>query len=428
MTSTSPIEPAYALPDFGEPLVAYAGRASMADGAEVTLRIWSPLRHSAKIHWTAEGDYDWDLVIHQATLIEGPHAGMKVDLWTHDTAGVGSVSGAELNPNLMLDRVVSHWINVPPIYVLDRLEKGESFWRGRLAVEACGWDFTLDARQDLFEIDRRMISDIDEFVVSYVGELRRSDGSEFSSSQASSALEAFGHAMSFSLGHWVAPAYPVGYNSEGHRCWERWAPWRCDRLHGFESWIPKFREDDVRDFVQQFVEHYLVPADQPVVRHVARHVIAANTTRSTIEARLMVAQAALEYLSWIDLVLSGSLSRKDYKELSAAERVRRLLQAARIPATVPPELDALKQVSGPEEDDGPGRMAWVRNRIVHPKDADEPYRIEDLVWQATVLTIEYAELLLLNRIGYNGHYMRRYPPGRDSGSHAPVPWVQTPGP
>jgi hypothetical protein len=52
-------------------LVAYEGRASMPDGVEVVLRIWSPLSHSAKIHWKAEGNYDWDLNIQEATLL-GP--------------------------------------------------------------------------------------------------------------------------------------------------------------------------------------------------------------------------------------------------------------------------------------------------------------------------------------------------------------------
>lgn len=422
--TVEPIEPAYLLPGIGEPLVAYEGDAQMPNGDLLALRVWAPLRHSAKLHWTAEGDRDWSLGVEVATLLDGPHAGMTADLWVHSTRGTGTISEAEIATDQALSRVVAHWINVPPIHVLDLIEDDRSRWRGRLLVEARSWTLTLDARYDIFEIDRKMMSDVDEFVVSYVSELRRSDGLGFSSAEAVAAMEAFDHAMSFVLGRWVAPAFPVGYGADGHRCWEQWTAWRCDRLHGYESWAPKFKADDIRDFVQRFVEHYLEPDDHPVVRHVARHVLAANTTRSTLEARLMIAQAALEYLGWVDLVLGGRLSKTEYKALSAAARLRLLLQAASIPASVPDGLDSLtKSPTDPGEEDGPGRTAWVRNRVVHPKDADEPYRIDDLVWHASVLTIEYVELLLLHRIGYGGHYARRYPPGRNAGEHHPVPWA-----
>ena len=41
--STDPIEPTYSLPSVGRPLVPYDGRTRMANGEELTLRIWSPL-------------------------------------------------------------------------------------------------------------------------------------------------------------------------------------------------------------------------------------------------------------------------------------------------------------------------------------------------------------------------------------------------
>ena len=57
--STDPIEPSYILPSVGQPLVAYEGPARMANGDDLTLRIWSPLVHSADLLWTANGQHEW---------------------------------------------------------------------------------------------------------------------------------------------------------------------------------------------------------------------------------------------------------------------------------------------------------------------------------------------------------------------------------
>ena len=53
-------------------------------------------------------------------------------------------------------------------------------------------------------------------------------------------------------------------------------------------------------------------------------------------------------------------------------------------------------------------------RLVHPKDAGEPYR----AWR---LVTEYGELLLLHRIGYKGKYLSRTDTGEWANS-IPVPW------
>jgi hypothetical protein len=99
-------------------------------------------------------------------------------------------------------------------------------------------------------------------------------------------------------------------------------------------------------------------------------------------------------------------------QLPAAEHMRLLLDGAAIPRAVPAGLDALFALADRESLDGPGAIVWVRKRLVHPKDAAEPYRIDGLVWQTSQLLLEYAELLLLHQLRYGGRFVRRYPPGR----------------
>jgi len=117
------------------------------------------------------------------------------------------------------------------------------------------------------------------------------------------------------------------------------------------------------------------------------------------------------------------MTRKEYKAMTAAERLRLLLVEAGIPPEVPPELDGLFELAERDGLDGPKAASWVRNRLVHPKDAGEPYRIEGLVWQTAQLLLEYGELLLLHRLGYKGRFVRRYPPHRWAHSSELVPWA-----
>ena len=194
-------------------------------------------------------------------------------------------------------------------------------------------------------------------------------------------------------------------------------------MRGYESWWDTHTSDDLAQFFDAYIEAYLDPDQQPIVRHVAMHVITANHSGTTAEGKVMLAQAGLEYLAWVTLVLTGRMSGKAYRAMTAAERLRLLLDEARIRLNVPAGLDGLFELADQEGLDGPDATAWVRNRLVHPKDAGEPYRIDGLVWQTAQLLLEYGELLLLHRLGYRGRFMRRYPPNRWAHSSELVPWA-----
>jgi hypothetical protein len=263
----------------------------------------------------------------------------------------------------------------------------------------------------------------EQFVVTHVGELRRLDGSPFDAESAGYVLFGWQLAMSFALGRWVAPAVPVGFDRAGQQIWQQWAPWRCDTLRGYESWWDAHTGDDLAAFVAAFLGAYLDPNRHDEVRLAAMHVITANHSGTTAEGKVMLAQAGLEYLAWVRLVLSGRMSRRSYRATDASDNLRLLLTEAGIPADVPDGLPGLLNLAHQRNLDGPSATSWVRNRLVHPKDAGEPYRIDGLVWQTVQLLLEYGELLLLHGLGYQGRFMRRYPPHRWAHSSVPVPWA-----
>jgi hypothetical protein len=120
------------------------------------------------------------------------------------------------------------------------------------------------------------------------------------------------------------------------------------------------------------------PSSSPVtlVWHVCHHLIAANHSSTTLEARIMLVQATLEYLSWVKYVLSGVRSGREHKNINAHDHLKELLVDANISKDIPAGLPALQQFATDEGlADGPEVVTRLRNRLVHPKDAREPYRI-----------------------------------------------------
>lgn len=421
--TVAPLEPVYNWVAPGEPLKVHCGDGRLSDEDLGPVKVWAPMNRDVALRWRATTPGHFPIGSSTLSTAHVVYGNVGIPVEASHSEGRGQVSATELGTGDPISRVVTQWINLPLILPGAVLERGDVSWVGRWMIEVDLWRLTIDSRSDLSETLRRMGDDDEQFAVTHVGELRAIDGSSFDAAIASHVLYGWQLAMSFALGRWVAPALPVGLDTSGRRVWEQWAPWRCDEMRGYQSWWDTHTGDDLGSFVGGYLKAFLSPAEHPVVRHVAHHVIAANHSGTTGEAKIMLAQAGLEYLAWVNLVLSGRMSKRKYRDLHAADALRLLLTDARIPADVPPGLEAVIELAGRETLDGPGAVAWVRNRLVHPKEPDEPYRIEDLVWQASQLCLEYAELLLLHRVGYDGRFQRRYPPRRWAHDNEPVPWA-----
>ena len=157
-----------------------------------------------------------------------------------------------------------------------------------------------------------------------------------------------------------------------------------------------------------------------------------------MEARIMLVHAALEYLSWVSYVLppgTRSASHHDRNDMltgapPAVWHLQELLSGADIDTAIPPGLVAMTRRAEEMEPsarpnqaiDGPEVLTWLRGQLVHPKDAGEPYRIEDLITEAWRLVTQYGGLLLLHRIDYKGKYLPRTDMGQWLKS-VPVPWA-----
>lgn len=423
MTQEEATEPVYPFSAPGVDIPMFTGDMAVGD-VRGTGRVWMQMTGGMDLRWELKPAPRRNMRLADAQLVfMHPQLGsIDVPVRVTSSAGRGIILPTSAGRASALDEMVVHWVNVPSIYPADGLESEWGTWAGRWTGSGGGWSLVLDARHD-HAIVAAKAKTTPFHVVTHSGMIRRTDGQPFSPEEATGGLYSSQVALSFALGRWVAPTLAVGF-ADGRRVWELWSPWRCDILRGSQAWWDLHEGQDLQAFVTLFLDVWADHDRHDRVRYVAHHVIESNKFAMTLEARIMLVGAALEYLSWVKFVLDEKRRPpKEHKKRSAAENLRELLDDAGIPADVPADLDVVEQLRVEKlRQDGPEVVAWVRNRLVHPTDAKEPYRLEHLVLQTWQLLMQYGELLLLREVGYTGSFLPRFPPGRSAHDSTPVPW------
>ncbi len=425
-TDGTPTSPAYPYGPPGADIELHDGPL-MVNGRPGTGRIWLGTRGGLDHRWEALLDDQRSLALGDAVLAFdhsrlGP---VTVDARVTSTAGRGVLLSPDLGPGGDLDEAVVHWVALPRLPESTRLATRQAVWAGRCELTGGGWDMTVDARRD-HEQTADMASGTPDLAITHTGLLRRTDRSTFTPDQAQDALHGWQTVFSFALGRWVAPALATGSRA-GRPSWELWAEWRQSDWYRPYAWWDTDDRAGLDEISRLLLAAWSDPARRDTARHVAHHVIEANEGRTTLEARIMLIGAALEYLSWDTHVLRGGRSKGKHRDRTAAENLRELLEAARISTGVPAGLDDLERLRADKDLSGaPETVAWLRNRLVHPTDANEPYRLQHLVLQAWQLLTENGELLLLHDLGYKGLRNPRHPLGRWAHDSSLVPWAAPP--
>jgi hypothetical protein len=108
-----------------------------------------------------------------------------------------------------------------------------------------------------------------------------------------------------------------------------------------------------------------------------------------------------------------------------------VLETARIPANIDASLlPVIARFVATEKSrqgkvlDGADVVTQLRNRLVHPKDAQENvYRLDGLVAEAWLLARHYLVLLILHQLGYRGSYRDLRITNGWAGEFDKVPWA-----
>ncbi|GAA2018606.1 hypothetical protein GCM10009719_31920 [Nocardioides kribbensis] len=395
-------------------------------GADVELAagegsVWLDMNDGLTMRWRVDTPQRLQLEDVRLRLSRRGLGSVDVPATVTNSSGSGHIKPANLGRSENLSHVIVHWFNTPAILPSSPLALPNVTFAGRWVSEAAGWRLTFDQRADHTQATDQ-VRGTSRSVFTHVGKLERIDGSGFTADEADHVLSGWQVALSFATGRWVAPVLPVGYRPDGALAWEQWAPWYCSRYHGHFGFWDTHRSEDLNELCSKFMTHWLDPSLHAAARHTARHAICASSDDAMLEAKVSLAQSGIEYLAWVQNVIEGTSSATSYKGLPAHAKLNDMLSVAQVPLIIPPELEGLARLAPSNMQTGPLATTWLRNKLVHPKDAAQPYKIESALWSCWLLSLEYLELLLLHRLDYRGHYLPKRP---HIWAHQsiPVPWA-----
>lgn len=355
----------------------------------------------------------------------------------HNTSHAGWINEAQLgHPDTMLRRVRVNWMNLPAIFGPIGLCASDpdgrtTYWAGRWRLETRGWRITLDERQDYAQATaearhQRL------FVLTHAMEIRRTDDEYFSVGHAADLLEHLRITFSFAFGYWNSSILPRGYDNDDRVVWERWYAPICDPHPRIPTaWLYRGRPQDLTELVRCALDVFADPERSSATRLQMQLAITA-TDRGFVEQRILTAGPALENLAWTRLVQRPVSSQRthrgwtdrEYKDRRAEERLRYLLEEARVPTEIDPDrFPAVAAFVTPDGADGPAAVTRVRNDLVHPTQPDVLARHPGLVEETLLLQRRYLVMLVLHDIGYRGHIVDPADRTAWDGDTRPLSWL-----
>ncbi|MEU3558735.1 hypothetical protein [Kitasatospora sp. NPDC006786] len=329
---------------------------------------------------------------------------------------------------ILLERLVAQWVNLPlsegNALLGERNGERTSPWRGRWSLDVDGWTVAIDQRPDLSDALRTAADQLTS-VLTHVMELTRTNGEEFSLTEGREVLECLRVSLSFGFGRKVVPTLPIGYDTNGEIVWEQWFSPLVDRAQTIGSgWLNRNSPDDCAELVTRALRAFTDPSLKGTTRFQMQMATEAVAT-GFVEQRILSAAPVLENLAWTKLVLGNLMTREDFKNCPAEDKLRYLLTSAGEPTSIDPvALPALAKYATDRRIDGPTAVTRIRNRLVHPKVlADDLYAHEGLAAEVWRLSLHYATLMILHHIGYRGSYQKQLQLGGWAGDTQPVPWA-----
>lgn len=303
-------------------------------------------------------------------------------------------------------------------------ETGEGATRGRLEMSAGGGCCQVDKIMEAKELVRIAERDAG-FVISHVGLWIPSAG-VMNAQEAESIIGMLHFWFGLLRGAWAGPLFPQGVNSSQVVVWRQFASWGLRGSRKVSTWLPNRTPLDLSSAFKGFVDRWNDSTWHDPLTTAISWFVEANAPETARESRIVLAQVALELLSWVLLVESQRIHHsKDFEVLSAAGRIRTLLHHIGIPTTIPEHLNSLQSLCDVDAFDGPGVITKVRNALVHStkrkrafmESVDGEQRME-----CSELALQYLELTLLAICGHDGHYARRGWRGWKGDDEVVVPW------
>jgi hypothetical protein len=263
----------------------------------------------------------------------------------------------------------------------------------------------------------------EEFRATHQVEFSREDGSEFTDQEAQDFLWKLSLFFSFCRGQWVGHSRTVGFEESGEMALEQWGTGRVSTWREPSAWLDEYHADGIGQLYEKFSQKLQQESWLDAISHVVYWFARAETNNVGPDGACILLQAALERLAWHLLVRERkAISEQGFRDLTAADQLRLMLNVLSIPTSIPNGLAELQALGRSKSMEGPEVFTFVRNRLTHPPKVSAPK--EQLpYYEAYCLAQWYVELAILSACGYNGDYGNRTQMHRWKGQVERVPWA-----
>jgi hypothetical protein len=215
----------------------------------------------------------------------------------------------------------------------------------------------------------------------------------------------------------------VGLDENGEMALEQWGTGRVSTWREPSGWLDEHHGNCICLLYEKFFQKLQNETWLDAVKHVVYWFARAETNNVGPDGACILLQAALERLAWHVLVRErNAISEKGFRDLTAADQLRLMLNMLSIPTTIPNGLAELQALGRSRAMDGPEVFTYIRNRLTHPPRVSAPK--EQLpFYEAYCLAQWYVELAILSACGYTGEYGNRTTMRRWKGQVERVPWA-----
>jgi hypothetical protein len=374
------VGPAYHTPKADAEILLYEGSLNLHHGD----RVFSG-RGKVTVSWRPVPQVAFEMRIEPAIHVNLFDNQSKLELVERQPGQLvdARVTGSELfigQPFLPVTGAIHNWLEAAdaPIQQLvfhvpnfrkckgDAVQDERGYRGGRATAEFGGWNIVIDEISD--KLAAADLKATGGYALTHVGRLQRSDGGSFKAQEARGCLEGLDWFLSFCNGRWTGPILAVGYDENSIPVAHQWKLPRITPYGRVRSWYSEHGDDYASRAYPGFAKLWSDDAWMLTVKSAIYWYIIANTPGGAVENGVMLAHVAFDTLGWTLFVEHlKSLSGKHYDDLSADEKLRRLLNYCGIPLAVPAELRRLASIATSEGwNDGPAALASIRNAYVHP--------------------------------------------------------------
>lgn len=270
----------------------------------------------------------------------------------------------------------------------------EGFSRGRCTLESAAWRVVLDQVLDFTSL-LRDLRGRGGYAITHVGRITKKDDQPFGLDEGYDVLEGLHLFLSFLRTRWTAPVLVSAQDDQQHLLREDWTlNWRLHPWSSRDASRTRMPPTQMSDFFAGFMDCW----QQEVLSEAMDLGIRAFVDAAAQESPrmgLLIAQTGLEVVAWAVLA-DQDLLKDSYSRVSAADRIRLLLQFSSASPQLPPELEILHATPLTKGADGPEAITKLRNRATHPR-SDPPGSVisEAAYAEATSLSLAYLERLLI---------------------------------